>query len=135
MTLKLSVERKHITDLLKMVAYQAEGDLVRLIGPSYRRVEKEGRTLVQNALSTGGDIAVSGAQLRVTLHPLSSPHRTRALAAHCQDLNATKTRFPGSGLILRFEVGPEPQKSLAFPGATPPRPAPAATKPDKSRYG
>src|SRR5690606_5019390 len=34
--IKLRVERKLITDILKMVAYQAEGDLRRLVAPHYK---------------------------------------------------------------------------------------------------
>jgi len=33
--IKLAVERKHLTNLLKMVAYQAEGDLLRILAPHY----------------------------------------------------------------------------------------------------
>ena len=36
--------------------------------------------------------------------PLSSAHRTAALATLCENLNATRTRFPGSRLTLRFAV-------------------------------
>jgi hypothetical protein len=113
---KLRVERKHLTDLLKMVAYQAESDLVRLITPHYRRAEDEGRTLVQSALASAGDIALDGNDLRVTLDPLSSPHRTNALAALCEHLNRSPTRFPGSKLRLRFAVKPPPEICRAFPG-------------------
>ncbi len=113
---KLSVERKHLTDLLKMVAYQAEGDLLRLVSPHYRRAEQEGRTLVQSVIASAGDIDVIDGELLVTLEPLSSPHKTEVLAALCQQLNDTNTRFPGSGLHLRFGVKPEPELCLAFPG-------------------
>jgi hypothetical protein len=34
---KLAPERKHLTNLIKMVAYQAESDLLRLVAPHYRR--------------------------------------------------------------------------------------------------
>jgi hypothetical protein len=44
---KLSTERKHLTNLLKMVAYQIESDLLRLIRPHYKRVGEEGRTFIQ----------------------------------------------------------------------------------------
>jgi hypothetical protein len=44
---KLSTERKHLTNVLKMVAYQIESDLVELIRPEYKRVEDEGRTFIQ----------------------------------------------------------------------------------------
>jgi len=114
--IKLSVERKHITDLFKMVAYQAEGDLLRLVSPHYRRAEDEGRTLIQNALATHGDIEVTDTELRVSLEPLSSPHKTHALVALCDHLNETRTKFPGSNLRLCFDVKPPPETSLAFPG-------------------
>lgn len=121
---KLSVERKHLTDIFKMMAYQAESDLVQLLRSHYHRAEDEGRTLVQNALASSGDIEVVGDELRVAIEPLSSPHKTQALAHVCDELNTTSTRFPGTKLRLRFSVKPEPPPSLAFPG-----PRPAAGKP------
>jgi len=102
--IKLATETKHLTSVLKMVAYQAEGDLVRLLAPHYRRAEDEGRTLIQNALASAADIDVIDTELRVTLMPLSSAHRTRALAALCEQLDATKTVFPGTQLRLRYAV-------------------------------
>jgi hypothetical protein len=130
--LKLSVERKHLTDLLKMVAYQAEGDLLRLLSPHYRRTEQEGRTLIQSALSAAGDLEVSDAELLVSLDPLSSPHKTAALAAICEELSATATRFPGTRLRMRFAVKPEPPRSPAFPG---PRDLSNGAQPDISEGG
>jgi len=129
---KLAVERKHLTDLLKMVAYQAEGDLLRLLAPHYRRTEQEGRTLLHSALSAGGDIEATTDQLLVSIDPLSSPHKTQALAAVCEQLNATATRFPGTKLRMRFAMKPEPPRSLAFPG--PREPSPGA-QPDISEKG
>jgi hypothetical protein len=41
---KLAPERKHLTNLIKMVAYQAESALVQAVAPHYRRVQEEGRT-------------------------------------------------------------------------------------------
>lgn len=120
--IKLRVERKLLTDLLKMVAYQAEGDLLRVLAPHYKRAEDEGRTLVQNALASVGDIEVTDDELRVHLQPLSSPHRTQALMSLCEELNETRTRYPGSTLRLRFDLKPAPDPSMAFPGPTPPRP-------------
>jgi prepilin-type processing-associated H-X9-DG protein len=101
---KLSVERKHLTNLIKMVAYQAEGELLRILKPHYRRAEDEGRTLIQNALAAAGDIEVTKDDLRVSLEPLSSPHRTRALAALCDAVNTEAVRFPATKLRLHFDV-------------------------------
>ena len=101
---KLAVERKHLTNLLKMVAYQAESDLVRLVAPVYRRAEDEGRTLIQTALASAADLEVTDTELRVRLTPLSSAHRNRALAAICEKLNDTNTVFPGTQLRLNYAV-------------------------------
>lgn len=113
---KLATEAKHLTDLLKMLAYQAESNLCRLVKPHYRRADDKARTLVQSAIATSGDLEIVDDTLVVRLNPLSAPHRTAALAAICADLSATRTRFPGSSLRLRFEVKPPPPQSQAFPG-------------------
>lgn len=101
---KLAPERKHLTNLLKMVAYQAESDLVRMVAPYYRRVEDEGRTLIQSALASSADLEVTDRELRVYITPLSSAHRTRAIAALCDELSRSQTVFPGSRLRLLFSV-------------------------------
>jgi hypothetical protein len=74
---KLATERKHLTDIITMVAYQAESDLLALLRPHYARVEQEGRTLLHELFAMAGNIQVSDTELRITLVPLSSPHRTR----------------------------------------------------------
>ena len=101
---KLATERMHLTSLLKMVAYQVESDLFRLVTPHYKRAGDEGRTLIQSALASAADIEVSETQLRILVTPLSSAHRTRVLATLCGELNATATMFPGTNLIIRYDV-------------------------------
>jgi transposase len=103
---KLSTERKHLTNVLKMVAYQIESDLVELIRPEYKRVEDEGRTFIQTVLQDTADIEPTVDQLRITLAPLSSPHRSRVLETLCDVLNKTNTLFPGTQLRMRYSVTP-----------------------------
>jgi hypothetical protein len=101
---KLAPERKHLTNLIKMVAYQAESDLLRLVTPHYQRAGQEGRTLLQSALASAADLQVAKNELCVTLATQSSPHRTRAIAALCEKLNQTKIIYPGSRLRLRYAI-------------------------------
>jgi hypothetical protein len=103
---KLAPERKHLTNVIKIVAYQSESDLLRLVAPYYRRTGEEGRTLIQSALASAADLEVTQAELRVTLAPQSSPHRTRAIAALCEELNTLHPVFPGSRLRLRYAIHP-----------------------------
>ena len=101
---KLAPERKHLTNLIKMVAYQAESDLLRLVAPHYRRADDEGRTLIQSALASAANLQVTKTELRITLAAQSSLHRSRAIATLCEELNQTKTIFPGSRLRLRYAI-------------------------------
>ena len=101
---RLRTEAKRLTDVLKMVAYQAETVLVRLTTPHYKRIDDEGRALIASTLKSHADIETVGDELRVTLEPGASPNRTRAIACLCEQLNATQTTFPGSTLKLRFSV-------------------------------
>jgi transposase len=126
---KLATERKHLTDLIKMVAYQAESDLLGLLRPHYARAEQEGRTLLHEIFAAAGDIHVSDTELHIALAPLSSPHRTRAAQALCDILNQTATIFPGSRLRICFAVRPPPRIGLAFPGSPTEHSAAAASAP------
>jgi len=114
---KLATERKHLTDIIKMVAYQAESELIALMRPHYARIDDEGRTLLHELFATAGDISVSNSELQITLAPLSSPHRTLAAQALCDILNKTATVFPGSSQRMRFAVQPPRRIGLAFPGS------------------
>ncbi|MGC4117013.1 MAG: hypothetical protein QM765_21110 [Myxococcales bacterium] len=103
---KLAPERKHLTNLFKMVAFQAESDLARQIAPCYARAEDEGRTLTQTALNSAADIEVRKNELVVTLAPLSSAHRSKEVAALCDELTARRVAFPGTNLVMRWSVRP-----------------------------
>jgi hypothetical protein len=115
---RLATERKHLTDIIKMVAYQAESDLIALLRPHYARVDQEGRTLLHELFATAGDIRVSESELNLTLASLSSPHRTHAAQALCELLDKTATIFPGSRLRIRFAMRPPRRIGLAFPGSS-----------------
>ncbi|HRY90177.1 MAG TPA: helix-turn-helix domain-containing protein [Rubrivivax sp.] len=106
--IKLATERKHLSNVLKTVAYQAESSLVRGLAPHYRRVVDEGRTLVQTALAAPADIKLTDSQIQITLAPLSSPHRSQAVAALCRTLNQQDVCFPGTRLRLHYAVAGVP---------------------------
>jgi hypothetical protein len=101
---RLSRERKHLTNCIKMVAYQAESELLALLRPHYARADDEGRTQVTSVLQSAADIEVAGKELRIRLAPPSSTHRTKAVVALCETLNGMAVRFPGTHLRMRFGV-------------------------------
>ena len=105
---KLATERKHLTNLFKMVAFQAESDLVRQITAHYARVGDEGRTLIQTALNSAADIEVRKNEIVVSLAPLSSAHRSKAVAAICEELTVRRVAFPGTKFTLSYSVRAPP---------------------------
>src|SRR5262249_53685019 len=112
---KLAPERKHLTDVLKMVAYQAESDLLALLRPHYARIDQEGRTLLHELFAAAGDIWVAESELHITLTRRGSPHPHHAAQALCEILDQTATIFPGSRLRIRFAMRPPRRIGLAFP--------------------
>lgn len=110
--IKLATERQHLTNLVKMIAYQTESDLCRLLAPHYKRHLDEGRTLIQSALASPADVEVTDTELRVVLAPLSSPHRTRAISALCRELDGTHVVFPGTPLRLRYRVAAQAKADI-----------------------
>jgi hypothetical protein len=126
---KLATERKHLTHIIKMVAYQAESDLVALLRSHYVRADQEGRTLLHELFAAAGDMRVSDSELHITLAPLSSPHRTHAAQALCEILDKTATIFPGSRLRIRFAMRPPRRIGRAFPSSPVERSASAGAAP------
>ena len=101
---RLDTETKLITHAIRMSAYNAETTLARALNGAYARADDEAYALIREALTTSGDIIPADATLTIRLDPLSAPRRTRALAALCKQLTATATKYPGTGLTMRYEV-------------------------------
>jgi hypothetical protein len=80
--IQLAAECKHLTNVLKMVADQAESDLVHRITPHHQRADDEARTLVQSALANASDITVTATELTRPLRPtrLAAPDRSAGRA-------------------------------------------------------
>jgi hypothetical protein len=137
---KLSTERKHLTNIVKMVAYQVESDLLSFLRPYYARAGDEGRTLLHELFRAAADLEIADGELHVTVEPLSTPHRTIAIAPLCDELTRTETLFPGSNLRMRFSSRPPRRGSMAFPGprdegGRPPLQPSPTIEPDNSRGG
>ena len=102
----LKTEKKLISNTIKITAYQVETRLLAILAKHYCRTEDEGRTLLQAAFQSTARIEVREDELHVEIAPQSSPHRTKALAALCAELNTFDTKFPGTHLRLNLAVRP-----------------------------
>src|ERR1700677_567275 len=101
---RLDAETKQITHAIRMAAYNAETTLARALDGHYARAGDEAYALIRAALTTSGHICPGHCQLLIRLDPLSAPRRTKALAGLCDQLTAAGTCYPGTGLVLRYEV-------------------------------
>ena len=97
-------EKKLIADSMKMAAYQVETELLGMLQDHYARCEDEGRTLLHSIFQSSARLEVTDGVLRVTIDAQSSPHRTQALAALCEQLNTSASHFPGTELRLHLAV-------------------------------
>jgi transposase len=105
---RLDTETKLITHGIRMAAFNTETVLARALNGNYARAGDEAYALIREALHASGDIIPGDSTLTIRLGPLSAPRRTRALAALCEQLTATETRYPGTHLVLRYEVKNHP---------------------------
>ena len=105
---RLETETKLITHAIRMAAFNAETTLARALNGSYARAADEAYALIREALTASGDIIPGDGTLTIRLDPLSAPRRTRAIAALCAQLNTTATCYPGTKLVLRYEVKEPP---------------------------
>src|SRR5712691_5761446 len=101
---RLDTETKLITHAVRMAAFNTEVILARALHGHYARASYEAAALIREALTTSGDIIPGDGMLTVRLDPLTAPRRTRALATLCSQLTETRTCYPGTELILRYEV-------------------------------
>jgi hypothetical protein len=104
----LDAEVKQITHAIRMASYNAETLLARALDGHYARVGDEACALIREALTISGDIRPADGGLLIRLDPLTAPRRTQALAALCDHLNQAQACYPGTGLVLRYEVKPHP---------------------------
>jgi transposase len=105
---RLDAEVKQITHAIRMAAYNAETLLARALDGHYARAGDEACALIREALTVSGDIIPGNGQLLIRLDPLTAPRRTQALAALCDQLTAAGARYPGTSLVLRYEVKSRP---------------------------
>jgi transposase len=105
---RLEAEVKQITHAIRMAACNAETLLARGLDGHYARAGDEAYALIREALTTSGDICPGNSQLLIRLDPLTAPRRTQALAALCDQLNQAQACYPGTDLVLRYEVKPHP---------------------------
>lgn len=103
----LDTETKLLTHAIRMAAFNTATTLAREIrtNTGYARASEEAHVLTRQALTGSGDIDTTNpGYLTIRLDPLPTARATAAIGELCQHLTTTQTRYPGTGLILRYEI-------------------------------
>jgi transposase len=97
-------EVRRLMHVVRIVAHRAESALLELLRPHFKDWQHEGRALTRAILQSSGNLRMTNTELHVTLVPLASPYKTRALAALCEELTQLASTFPGTNLKMVFHV-------------------------------
>ncbi len=105
------MQTKLLTHAIRIAAFNTATTLARelRLHTGYARKNDEAHTLIRQALSSSGDTdpTVDGV-LTIRLDPLPTPRSTTAINQLCEHLTATHTRYPGTDLLLRYEIKTAP---------------------------
>ncbi|AIY00147.1 hypothetical protein ART_0548 [Arthrobacter sp. PAMC 25486] len=103
----LDTEVKMIHTGIRMAAYNTAMTIAREIrtNTGYRRANQEAHALMRQMFNQTGDIDTSEpGHLTIRLDPLPTKAKTAAAAELCAHLTSTKTRYPGTDLILKYAI-------------------------------
>lgn len=103
---KLNIESKRFQNIIKMICYRAETSFASLLSGFYMKHINEKRSLVKNIINSHADIMPDyrNNQLSVRLYTQSSPRMNIAINKICQLLNETQTMYPGTNLVMNYEI-------------------------------
>lgn len=103
---KLKTESKILMNVIKMICYRAESAVASLLSPYFANAQKEARMLVKQIIQSNADLIPDYNQntLTVRLYSLSAKRYNQAVQDITTMLNDSKTIFPGTNLVLKFET-------------------------------
>jgi len=105
---RLEIEKKRLTDAIKMTCYRAETQMVETVGhhAAFARNFDEGRSFLKRVFQQPADIIPNQDedQLVVRFHTMSTQRENSALKKICDVVNEEKLNYPGTNLKLVFKA-------------------------------
>jgi len=103
---KLELERKILTDAIKMTSYRAKTSLFNLIQPFFMRHEDEGRMFLKSLFQLTGDILPDeeNGRLVIHFHTMANQRSNNVIKALCEIINQEGCVYPGTSLRLTFKA-------------------------------
>lgn len=102
---QLESTRKQFVDTIKMIAYRAETAMANILIESSCNVD-DARALLRSIYTMEADIIPDENKqiLRIRLHHLSNPSSDKAARLLAANLNETETIYPGTNLLLHYDL-------------------------------
>ncbi|RJQ69358.1 MAG: hypothetical protein C4519_21690 [Desulfobacteraceae bacterium] len=102
---QLATASKYFVDTIKMIAYRAETAMLGIVKEKMSR-QDDGRALLRAIYAAEADIVPDKAAgtLTVRLHHLANRMSGETVRHLCEELNATRTHFPGTEIRLIYEL-------------------------------
>jgi prepilin-type processing-associated H-X9-DG protein len=97
--------RTQLLNTIRITAYRAETVLALELRQHLARHD-DARALLQDLFTHDADLVVDtqNKTLTVRLHHFTNPQASRAIAAMLDHLNQTETEYPGTNLVLRYQM-------------------------------
>lgn len=108
----LRLEQKAIIDRIKLTAYNAEEWLLDLLVRHYPNPH-DVRDLLRSFTKLSGTIHTTSTAVSITLDPPDLPLHRRALRGLCADLNQLGTTYPGTNLLVTYDVAVHHSEAVA----------------------
>ena len=102
---RLKKDSKHFIDTIKMIAYRAETALVYSAREKIARTD-DARSLIRAIYNSEADIIPDFKKgiLNIKLHHIANHAEGEIIKYLCKELNETQTFFPGTNLILSYDM-------------------------------
>jgi len=100
----LESETRLIGNIVKMAAWDAEGQLANLVRSEWNGVNGNERGIVGSFMQTTGSLEIVDAKLIIRLQSQFTPKHTRLLAHICSALTDYQVCYPGTKTVMVFEV-------------------------------
>lgn len=101
---QLKREGRLFSNVIKVASYYIETELVTLFKNNYADRTGNARSLVAAMLKCSGTIKTSNGKLMITLEKQATPLITRAAEELCKLLSERNVTYPGTKLILQFQI-------------------------------
>lgn len=102
---RLATRSRDLLDMIKMIAYRAETAMATIVREQLSRGD-EARSLLRAIYTTEADLVPDEEKkiLRIRLHQPANHSSAKAIMHLCNELNETKTVFPGTELRLVYDL-------------------------------